>query len=67
MSRIWKQPVKIPSNVKVEIKDWVIKVSWSKWELTQDFLTDYVKVEEDNWMIVVRKYEIVKKVQHFLD
>jgi len=53
MSRIWKQPVKIESGVKVEIKNWNIKVSWSKWELDFDYLTEFVTVKEEEWNIVV--------------
>jgi len=65
MSRIWKQPVKIISGVKVEIKNWNVKVSWPKWDLNQDFLIEYVSVKEENWEIVVSYTSDDKKCSAF--
>ena len=61
MSRIWKQPVKIVSGVKVEIKNWNIKVSWSKWDLSIDYLADYVSVKEEDWNVIVETTSDDKK------
>lgn len=47
MSRIGKLPIAIPSNVKVEIKDGVIKVSGPKGELSQKIDPSIVVTNED--------------------
>lgn len=33
MSRIWKLPIKIKSNVKVSFKEWILSTSSDKWNL----------------------------------
>lgn len=65
MSRIWKQPIKVPTGVKVEIQKWNVKVSWSKWDLSQDFLTEYVSVEEKDWNLIVSQVSKDKKCSAF--
>lgn len=65
MSRIWKQPVKIVSGVKIEIKNWNIKVSWSKWDLNLDFLTEFVSVKEEEWNVIVSTVSEDKKCSAF--
>lgn len=58
MSRIWKQPVKIPSWVKVEIAWNKITVTWTKWAL--DFAKHSkvdVKVVEDEVVVSVQSQD----------
>ena len=51
MSRIGKNPVAIPADVTVEIKDNVITVKGKLGELTQEFSEVTVKVEDDNVVV----------------
>ena len=46
MSRIGKNPIEIPSDVTVEVKDGVVTVKGKLGQLTQDILDINVKVEE---------------------
>lgn len=56
MSRIGKNPVSIPQGVTVEVKDNTITVKGKLGELTQEFSTVSVKVEEGE-VIVERSSE----------
>ncbi|WP_417290207.1 50S ribosomal protein L6 [Corallibacter sp.] len=56
MSRIGNNPVAIPEGVTVEVKDNVITVKGKLGELTQEFSSVSVKVEEGN-VIVERSSE----------
>ncbi len=56
MSRIGNNPVTIPSGVTVTINDKTITVKGKLGELSQDFDTVGVKVEEDN-VVVTRSSE----------
>jgi large subunit ribosomal protein L6 len=57
MSRIGKQPVKIPQGVKVNVEKGVMNVEGPKGTLSQDFLPVIsVKVEDSN-VVVSRKNE----------
>ncbi|MCF6228144.1 MAG: 50S ribosomal protein L6 [Planctomycetes bacterium] len=56
MSRIGKQPISIPSGVKVEVNGKNVAVSGSKGNLDLDFRDDVVSVAvEDNKVVVTRK------------
>lgn len=56
MSRIGNNPVTIPSGVTVTINDKTITVKGKLGELSQDFNTVDVKVEEDK-VVVTRSSE----------
>ncbi len=51
MSRIGKNPVAIPADVTVEIKDNVITVKGKLGELTQEYSDVTVKVEDNNVVV----------------
>ena len=57
MSRIGKEPIKIPESVKIELNDQTIKVKGPKGELQRN-IHPYTKVEmKDNLLIVKRSSE----------
>ncbi|MCD5382986.1 50S ribosomal protein L6 [Candidatus Gracilibacteria bacterium] len=65
MSRIGKQPVKIPAGVKIEIKAGNVKVSGTKGDLNQDFLSEYVSVKEEDGQIIISEASDDKKCSAF--
>lgn len=57
MSRIGKQPVIIPENVQVEIKDTLIKVSGPKGNLEKELVPGVEVIKKDKEIIVSVKNE----------
>ncbi len=57
MSRIGKLPITIPSGVKVEVKDNVVKVEGPKGAIEQEFMEDVGIAVEDNSVLVTRRDE----------
>jgi len=55
MSRIGKEPIKIPENVEVEIKNQKIEVTGPKGELKR-ILHPHVKVEIENGILFVKRH-----------
>lgn len=55
MSRIGKQPVKIPANVKIKINSDSILVEGQKGKLDLNFIPKVEFKEEDNQVVVTRK------------
>jgi large subunit ribosomal protein L6 len=64
MSRIGKQPITLPSGVKVEIKGTHIKVSGSKGTLERDIRPE-IEVKQDGDKLIVTPKGTSKKVQAF--
>jgi len=64
MSRIGKQPIKLPSGVKVEIKGTHIKVTGSKGSLERDFRPE-IEVKQEGDKIILTPKGTSKKVQAF--
>lgn len=54
MSRIWKAPVKIPSQVTVTVDNCLVKVTWPKWSLSLTHNPE-VKVSVDGSNILVTR------------
>jgi len=52
MSKIGKKPVIIPDWVEVIIEKNIIKIKWSQWELSYNFLECVDLKKEDNQIIV---------------
>ena len=57
MSRIGKQPIKIPTGVTVEIKEGEFKVKGPKGELSFQFRPEIKVVVQDNQIITSIKQE----------
>lgn len=55
MSRIGKQPIKIPENVLVELKEGAVVVSGPKGKLTREFRREVEFVIEERKILVERK------------
>ena len=51
MSRIGKNPVAIPEGVSIEVNDNVVTVKGKLGELTQNFDTIAIKVEDGNVLV----------------
>ena len=64
MSRIGKQPIALPSGVKVEIKGTHIKITGSKGSLERNFRPE-IEVKQDGDKIVVTPKGTSKKVLAF--
>ena len=57
MSRIGKEPIKIPESVKIDVNNQTIKVKGPKGELVRD-IHPYIKVDiEDNVLLVKRSLD----------
>lgn len=52
MSRIGKQPIKIPEGVEVDIKDNVVKVKGPKGELKQEISAGILVVKQGNALLI---------------
>ncbi len=66
MSRIGNNPVAIPEGVTVEVKDNVITVKGKLGELTQNFDTVEVKVEDGNVLVTRSAENKESKAKHGL-
>ncbi len=64
MSRIGKQPIKLPSGVKVEIKGTHIKVTGSKGTLERDIRPE-IEIKQDGDQLVVSSKGTSKRIQAF--
>lgn len=62
MSRVGKQPVKIPAEVKVEITDSKVMVKGPKGDLELEFRRE-VKIEKDNDILTVKRINDTKLVR----
>ncbi len=58
MSRIGKNPISIPANVTVEIKDSVVSVKGKLGQLTQEFSDVTIEIV-DNQVIVERSSDLI--------
>lgn len=52
MSRIWKLPIVLPSNVEVSISDNVISAKWPLWELKFDYSSEVEISKSENNVVV---------------
>jgi len=52
MSRIWKLPINVSSDIEVKINWNDITVKWKKWELSFTFSKDLTVVKEENTIVV---------------
>jgi len=50
MSKIWKKPILIPEGVEVKVQDWLVSVTWPKWQLSEKIL-EVVNVEVKDWSV----------------
>lgn len=66
MSRIGNNPVAIPEGVTVNIKDNTVTVKGKLGELTQDFDTVEIKLEDDNIMVTRSSDSKEQKAKHGL-
>lgn len=64
MSRIGKQPIELPSGVKVEIKGTHVKVTGSKGSLERDIRPE-VEIKQEGDQLVVSPKGTSKRVQAF--
>ncbi|GAA3616310.1 50S ribosomal protein L6 [Flavivirga abyssicola] len=66
MSRIGNNPVAIPEGVTVEVKDNVVTVKGKLGELTQEFDTVEIKVEDGNVLVTRSSDSKEQKAKHGL-
>ncbi|WP_370477943.1 50S ribosomal protein L6 [Tamlana flava] len=66
MSRIGNNPVAIPEGVTVDVKDSVVTVKGKLGELTQEFDTVEIKVEESNVLVTRSSDTKDQKAKHGL-
>jgi large subunit ribosomal protein L6 len=66
MSRIGNNPIAIPEGVSVDIKDGIVTVKGKFGELTQNYDTITIEVEENNIMVKRLSDSIEQKAKHGL-
>ncbi len=62
MSRIGRQPIEIPADVKVEVSGGLVKVSGPKGELSQPLLAN-LKVDQSDQVLTVSRAELTPVTQ----